>query len=114
MAKKFRIPAPSLNWSNRETRGSADYYDYSIKVGPKCWKGIITTLVHEFAHFLSYQRLNCICSPRPHNRQFVDALWDVAAAWYGDPAHYDWEREYPSVRALGLKRLKIFNVSKRS
>jgi len=117
MATKFKIPAPKLIWSGRATRGTANYYQYSVTVGPKCLCSTLKNiLIHEFAHFLIYQRSNCAepCSPNgritPHNWQFVDALIDCATVCYGNPAHYDWDTEYRSIQASINKRFPEWKI----
>lgn len=93
-------PRPKLIWSPRTTRGRG--YHRWIKIGPRCWRGTINSLIHEFAHHLHYHRNFQLRhrdrDEKSHGHAFYVALWDVVNAAQNLGYEYNWLTEYKSIR----------------
>lgn len=95
----FGVPAPTVVWSGRVTTGR---YTYGvIRVGPAAWTGVESSVLHEFAHHLSWIRDKVL----GHGSGFTNALIEVVGYHYGHPRGYAWHHEYPHLyrmaRAMG-------------
>ena len=100
LCERFGEPAPMLHWSHRSSNGRAWSKHWTtrprIQIGPRCWRGVESAMVHEVAH---------IISPVPgHGLKFWQSLEKVAAAWYGDATRYPWKTEYASGKAYAGRR----------
>ena len=101
LALAFHLPAPRLEYREQD---SGVYHPEDllitlpIDVGPfgRPFRSHETRLVHEFAHYLAHMRHG---TPQGHNEMFCFALWDAAAAWYGDPLLYPWDTDFEHVNA---------------
>lgn len=94
---------PKLRWSDRASAGV--YYPSwkgypTVVLGPRVWRGLEFTMVHEYAHFIAYTLYDC----KGHGPGFIRALREVAIAWYGNEIDYDWKREYKRVAAAGPRK----------
>lgn len=102
LADRFQVSRPKLCYSAITRRGRYYYRGERILIGPRCWRGIEQSLVHEFAHHLATKR-HGDCG---HNARFIAALFDTAAAHFVDPTKYLWRTEYKSIqrwaRDMGL------------
>lgn len=105
LSSHFKITPPAFRF-NRTYRGL--YYTgrrlvtvpHPLRnIGPRSTEH---RLLHEFAHHLVTLRGY---PGEHHGPHFKAAMWQVAAAWYGDPSKYPWETEYPMVRAFAQRRL---------
>jgi len=100
LAQRFG-PRPLLRWTERATRGKANYHKNTISVGPHVWRGPVPSLLHEYAHILLYYRRGSIPRTkktwRHHGPEYVETLFEVAEYWYGNPYRYPWHSEYRSI-----------------
>ena len=101
LAGVFNIPTPSLRWSYRIKNGVAPKCT-SIVIGPKCWRGVEDTLLHEFAHVLD----KALTGHVHHSRSFWHILEAVVLAWYRNVKDYDWSTEYKRGRRHGRRLLQ--------
>lgn len=104
LAKEFRIQRPRLFWTRKASRGRARYRKYVITSGPNCWRGTEQSLIHEFAHMLTYKRYGAHVAQ--HGEEFRYCLWHVVIAWFGNPSRYAWDNEYKRVGQFGKQRLQ--------
>lgn len=108
----FEVRQPKLSWSNRAKRGRYRPSKKLVVCGPKCWRGPLSSLLHEFAHYLTdarsgFRRINVTnfySSKMPrrndehHGPAFHRALTDTAEAWFGNAKLYEWDTEYRSLK----------------
>ncbi len=95
LSATFGITPPALEWSSHPKNGVYYYLRHEIAIGPRVWRGVLPTFLHEFAHALAWQRVGF--ASKGHGTHFLLALHDTVTAWYGDPAQYDWASEYDSI-----------------
>lgn len=102
LSAHFKVSTPKLIFG-RTRRGWFRVNRYtgeksvSVHSSPVGGWSIANTLIHEFAHHLDYSRRGKTF----HDKPFWEALTEVAAAWYGNPAEYCWHLEYATIRAAG-------------
>lgn len=104
LAAEFNIKPPLVSINSR--RRGASYTPMFRRINipfAGSWRGTENSMVHEFAHHLVNVR-----SPRarPHGSEFIRALAEVSAAWYGDIHQYDWKTEYKSVKSWYEKKVR--------
>ncbi len=119
LALNFGIPKPRLSWTNQAKNGRAWNIHNRIALGPRCWRGTTNSLLHEFAHILSWQRqrqaLRAAGFATPnvvfgHGRHFIDTLIDVVEFWFqGDLSKYGWFSEYRSIARFASKMFATGN-----
>jgi hypothetical protein len=117
----FEIKPPSFRF-NRGSHGL--YYSGRREVTtapPERYSGgrsIEHSLVHEFAHHLADERnREAVATARAlgkswmhlplyahHGPAFRKALLEVATKFYGDPAKYPWDTEYPAIKKWAEER----------
>lgn len=100
LAAEFQIVRPiQLVWTERAKNGRANIVRRTLAIGPLSWRGAEACLLHEFAHFLCWQR-----GGRGHDKAFFQSLVDISRAWYGSHLLYPWSTEYRSLaRMAGVK-----------
>jgi len=108
----FNIPQirqPLLRWHRGVVRGTyrasftwrKGLLTKRITLGPRCWRGVENSMLHEFAHFLEYYR-HPVSGKSHHGPAFIEELRNVTEAWHnGDSSRYDWSTEYRRVAAAG-------------
>ena len=107
----FEVRQPKLSWSNRAKRGRYRLSGKLIICGPRCWRGPLNSLLHEFAHYLvdarsgfrrtrvtNYFSKKLCRNDEHHGPTFHRALTDTAEAWFGDASRYEWGNEYRSLQ----------------
>ena len=96
LTRAFRLGAPpTLRWSARDRRGHARLGD-RITVGPRCWRGVEDTLLHEVAHIMTFRRGG---NAREHSERFYLHLVAIVQEHYGDSRRYGWATEYKRLKA---------------
>jgi predicted SprT family Zn-dependent metalloprotease len=106
ISKHYRLlHEPELSWNVRSDSRFAGYADQSrntIRFRPGHYS--IDTTLHEVVHIVVYNRFRHPGDrSRPHGLVFFRELVIAARVWYGDPAHYNWNIEYASVRNRAIK-----------
>lgn len=103
IAECFGVQPPTLRWSLRARNGLFLVQRRQIVVGPRCWRGVEATLLHEMAHHVLHHERRGLrrgggrqCDI--HGPAFSDTLHRIAEHWYGTAIRYPWDTEYASVR----------------
>lgn len=89
LSDHYLIPTPSINWAPVE-RATTTIATNTINVGSNAWMGVENTIIHEYAHVLSW----CYLNHYKHGPIFWRSLLDITSFLYGDPKLYSWSCEY--------------------
>lgn len=122
LASEFGVPMPGIRVSNSSracyaypTRHTHETFGHTILGRSPYGKitigirrqnqDLVDSVLHEFAHHLVVCRSpNLKAAQRIHHKKmFYSCLVDVATAWYGDPAKYEWQYDYARVRQWAAK-----------
>lgn len=96
---RFLAPVPQLQWDGRQRNGRA--WLHIIKIGPNCWRGAETTMIHEISHVIAMHHNGVRTG---HGPVFWKVLESVAAVWYGDASLYPWHTEYRAGKSYAGRR----------
>lgn len=99
LCKHFKIKEPVLKWTRTST-GICDVYTSVLYIGPYCWRGVIDSLLHEFAHFYNFDLYRL----HTHNPTYWECLDKVVTYWYRNPRNYNWRTEYKSGHNYALRK----------
>ncbi len=93
LCKVYKLPLIPIVWTSTR-RGRFVYKPTTIRLGINCWRGIKTSYIHEFAHYVDYSTHGPYLH---HGKEFYDSLLKVAEHVLGNPKKYKWSTEYKSV-----------------
>lgn len=99
LTERFQIIAPTLRWNRGTKNGRCSKKDWSVTVGPNCWRGWRDCLLHEFAHLVAFDQVG----EHHHDRRFLPILVNVVTNYGGNVKNYAWHTEYRALWSLARK-----------
>lgn len=99
LSKHFNLKNIKIIWTLDTRRGEANVLLKYIYIGPKCWRKLPDSFLHEFAHLYNYKLYN----GTRHDITYWTSLEEVVRFYYKDPTKYKWRTEYKSGIAYAKK-----------
>lgn len=103
LSANFNVTGVTFRWS-RARRGKHYYNDFGLNQVTvphpnrgRSFEAQEQSFLHEFAHAVAHFRDGE--QGKGHGANFQEILFEVAKAWHGDPAKYNWSREYATVKS---------------
>jgi|SRR5579863_366712 len=103
LANKFHVPAPNIRFSHGRKKGVYLKHEDTILIGPNAWNGLTNTFLHCMSHAIVHK---VSTDQEFHGIRFLDTLWQVVLAHYGNPEQYSWYADHSVVFEYGRNKIR--------